>query len=657
MRFFLAASLCFLGWAQAREVPSFSKLPDLPENYSLRDWKKTARDFDALVFDENRTGQFLPLIWKDSARLVNDAIGFGIPTYVGDSRQNSKNNVHEAITGMASVLNGTLIGIDKSKYAPQLSSHFHKKNGVGLYLNQAGTTGDSYWYDLLPSLLFAHLYSHYPDTIGYEAQFLSTIRRWEEIARQLDNDFDHTGYDFHTQKPVDRGWSEADVVAGLACLQYLGWKKTKRTSHLRMAERCLRWMDQRENNPYYESLAPYGAYASAVYNAENDGSHKTGKFIEWVLAGDNPRKWGAMLETWNNVPVHGLIGSVYPSYEYAFAMNTFQAVGIMTPIARYEERFARDLAKWVLNVAANARYFYPDAWPTEKQTSYEWARENDPDFCIPYEGIRKQGKVRRYPEEDRMKVGLLRLGESTNPDKDIFLTANEKGKIHYEGVIELPGGDHHTLIAVVINRRIQNEVRLFIRGKKGKEINFLNQTRDDQTIPFSGGGKIVVVLKADNLKPGEVVQVQDIVVETRLPDPPHVGGDATIHGWGNTDLGLYGGSNVGFLASLVEPTNVEGILAIDPVITDISKPVAFPTRIFFNPHPTPQSVDWNLGKEAVRVYDALSNQVLHQRASGLTTIEIPARKALMLVFTPASKSIKVAKGNLVCDGVVIDFQP
>jgi hypothetical protein len=147
------------------------------------------------------------------------------------------------------------------------------------------------------------------------------------------------------------------------------------------------------------------------------------------------------------------------------------------------------------------------------------------------------------------------------------------------------------------------------------------------------------------------------VVETRLPDPPHVGGDATIHGWGKTDLGLYGGSNVGFLASLIEPTNVEGILAIDPVITDISKPVAFPTRIFFNPHPTPQSVDWNLGKEAVRVYDALSNQVLHQSASGLTTIEVPARKALMLVFTPASKSIKVAKGNLVCDGVVIDFQP
>ena len=73
-----------------------------------------------------------------------------------------------------------------------------------------------------------------------------------------------------------------------------------------------------------------------------------------------------MFESWNGIPVHGLIGSVYPNYEYAFAMNTFQAVGIMAPIARYEDKFARDLAKWILNVSSNSRYFYPDAWSPEQ---------------------------------------------------------------------------------------------------------------------------------------------------------------------------------------------------------------------------------------------------------------------------------------------------
>ena len=92
MRFILGVSM-FLGvWIHAQDLPSIAKMPDLPSDYSLRDWKKTARDFDRLVFDENRTGEFLPFIWTDSAQGVNEVEGFGIPTYVGDSRQNSKTN-------------------------------------------------------------------------------------------------------------------------------------------------------------------------------------------------------------------------------------------------------------------------------------------------------------------------------------------------------------------------------------------------------------------------------------------------------------------------------------------------------------------------------------------------------------------------------------
>ena len=94
MRFILGISLFLVGWIHAQDLPSIAKMPDLPSDYSLRDWKKTARDFDRLVFDENRTGEFLPLIWTDSDQVVNEVEGFGIPTYVGDSRQNSKTNIH-----------------------------------------------------------------------------------------------------------------------------------------------------------------------------------------------------------------------------------------------------------------------------------------------------------------------------------------------------------------------------------------------------------------------------------------------------------------------------------------------------------------------------------------------------------------------------------
>lgn len=657
MRLLLLLSVFLIPYIFGQRLPTISKIPDLPPEYLLRDWNKTAHEFDKLIFDQNRKGEFLPFIWQDNAKTVNNLKGFGLPTYVGDLRQSAKTNLHEAITSMASVLNGALLGIDRSSYAAMLATHFDRKNGVGLYLNQPGTVGGSFWYDLLPSLLFTQIYSHYPETTGFREQFLSTIKKWAEISEQLGTNFDYTGYNFREKKPVNSGWIEADIVAGLACLQYAGWKKTGNDTHLRLAEKCLQWMDQRKINPYYESLAPYGAYASARYNAENNGTHQTGKFIEWVLAGDNPRKWGMIGESWNGIPIHGLIGSVYPEYEYAFAMNTFQAVGIMTPIARYEDHFAKEIAKWVLHVASNARFFYPDSWSPNQQTSYSWAKKNDPAFSIPYEGIRKQGILRRYPENDRMVTGLLRLGHSTNPDKDMFLTADNEGKLKYTGTVELPKATTHSLIVVVRNRKIENNIRFYIKGKNDLEGTFLNKLRDDQKIQFSSEGTIEIVLEAQGLKAGEIIQVQDLVIESRLANPPHVGGDATIHGWAETDLGLYGGSNVGFLASLIEPTNVKGILAVDPVITDILKPGVFPTRIFFNPHPETKSVKWNVGKHPVRIYDAIGNRTLSEKVNGQLTFDIRPKDAVMLVMTPSEKKFKRVRGNLVCDGVVIDFNP
>ena len=153
--------------AFGQSLPTIAKIPDLPPDYLLRDWDKTAHEFDKLVFDRNRTGEFLPLIWEDEAKIVNDVNGFGLPTYVGDSRQSSETNIHEAITSMASVLNGILLGNDRSTHAAMLSAHFDRKNGIGLYLNQPGSTGGSFWYDLFPafySLRFTNITPRSRDT-------------------------------------------------------------------------------------------------------------------------------------------------------------------------------------------------------------------------------------------------------------------------------------------------------------------------------------------------------------------------------------------------------------------------------------------------------------------------------------------------------------
>ena len=255
-----------------------------------------------------------------------------------------------------------------------------------------------------------------------------------------------------------------------------------------------------------------------------------------------------------------------------------------------------------------------------------------------------------------MKSGTLTLGKSTNPDKDMLLTADSNGVVDYLGKINLPMGKAHSLIVVIRNRKIENDIRVFLKRDPENQINFRGQRSDHQKISFHGKGELEVVVQAENLKPGEVIQVQDLVVETKLPNPPHVGGDATVHGWGKTDLGLYGGSNIGYLAALIEPTNIEGILAVDPVATDIMNPTTFPTRLFYNPHPKSKTIQWDMGKEPIQVYEALANKMLHSSVRGIQTFTIPAKQAIMLVYTPVDQPMETIGGRLICNGIVVDFQ-
>ena len=166
-----------------------------------------------------------------------------------------------------------------------------------------------------------------------------------------------------------------------------------------------------------------------------------------------------------------------------------------------------------------------------------------------------------------MKKGRLRLGNSTNPDKDMLLTADQNGSIHYEGIIMVPSGLNHSLIAVVKDRSTEDDTRIFLARDEKHVIQFRNQRSDVLKIPVEGIGERRIVIKADGLEPEQNLRVQDIVIETSFDNPPHVGGDAIDHGWGGTDLGIYGGSYAGFLAAMIETTNVEGILRIRIVAT------------------------------------------------------------------------------------------
>ena len=128
-------------------------------------------------------------------------------------------------------------------------------------------------------------------------------------------------------------------------------------------------------------------------NAELDRHYDVPKLLNWCFeARPKPQArpgWGVIADRWNGLDAHGLVGSTTDGGGYAFAMNTFQWAGALAPLARYDDRYARDIGKWMLNLANAARLFYPNAHDAAHQSSYTWANRNDPKSVIAYEGIRK----------------------------------------------------------------------------------------------------------------------------------------------------------------------------------------------------------------------------------------------------------------------------
>ena len=170
-------------------VPRIEQMPNLPQPYALRDWNKTARDFDRFAFDPNRQGDYLPTFWWDKRRVnLADQDSFDMAAYVGTYACNEKTMAFDTITCLGAVLGGTLAGIDKSNqngnnWVRMTRNYFSRANGQNLYLNNVpGGTGQTFWYELFPSLLFVEIYSRYPNTPGMDTELRTTADRWREAC-------------------------------------------------------------------------------------------------------------------------------------------------------------------------------------------------------------------------------------------------------------------------------------------------------------------------------------------------------------------------------------------------------------------------------------------------------------------------------------------
>ncbi len=368
-------------------VPRVDLLPDRPTPYVLRDWAKTAREYDRAVFDEAAQGPWLPLFWRVPGAPNLDRPGFGVPSYVGKEELRGKPG--ESIAAMGSLLGATAVGIDKRRWIELTPEFLNPSEGTVLN-NASAKSGSSFWYELLPSVVFTQLASRYPDWTRGRAISKGIADAWRAGTDSLGAHFDHTSYSFETKKGVDNGqWKEPDAAAAVAYLELFQHLKSGDGAYLATARKALGSLQAREDNPTYEILTAYGAQAAAYLNAERGDHWDVPRFVDWCFDPTSPNRvgWGMIAGRWGGYDVGGLMGSTNDGGGYAFAMNTFLNAATLAPVARYDDRFSASLAKWILNLTNASRLFYKDSLPSDHQSGKGWM--GDPGAGIAYEALRK----------------------------------------------------------------------------------------------------------------------------------------------------------------------------------------------------------------------------------------------------------------------------
>jgi hypothetical protein len=387
-------------------------LPNAPGTYSMRDWRTVATNFDALAFDVNATGQFLPIpVRDDTPESPFLDVAYELPSYVGDNRfYGNGEPFAEGIPTLGAVLGSTLVGIDKSagplNWVSMTREYYIDRNNEFIMMNRTDSaSGHSAWYDIFPNILFYAIADRYPnETYLHSIQNEIDSRFFTAVNVMTSGgnapNFNWSAYDFSDNVPRFNGvWREPNMGLGMAWMQHAAyWRKRDSDpaiagDHLRAVDWALAYYETRTTNPHYEVLTGFGAYAAARMNAEHGRNYNVHKYLDWVFSRSVARPDIIMIsgEQWGGQDVGGLMGGMRPCCTnpvqgYAFAMNTYVDVMAVVPIARYEDRYTRAIGKWVLNAANAARLFYGNAHGPQNQSSEFWT--GDPLHSVAYEGLR-----------------------------------------------------------------------------------------------------------------------------------------------------------------------------------------------------------------------------------------------------------------------------
>ncbi len=123
-----------------------------------------------------------------------------------------------------------------------------------------------------------------------------------------------------------------------------------------------------------------------------------------------------------------------------------------------------------------------------------------------------------------------------------------------------------------------------------------------------------------------------------------------------SQFSVYGSGHVGIFGSIVDTTNVKGILRLNLLATDFFHDKAYPTYLYYNPYSTARTVTIKVpAGSPLDIYEAISGKFIAKGVNKSMSLRLKGLSSIMIVQTPAGGIRRQEGKKLLVNDVVVDY--
>jgi len=128
---------------------------------------------------------------------------------------------------------------------------------------------------------------------------------------------------------------------------------------------------------------------------------------------------------------------------------------------------------------------------------------------------------------------------------------------------------------------------------------------------------------------------------------PWIGGDPLITGWAETDMSVYSGAATGLLSSVLEETDVEGILKFDVSSLELNQG-PYKTYLVYNPHDESKTFTYNsTSSSSVDLFDGVSATKVATEVEDTVSLSLEAKESMIITEIPEGETISLDDNRYV----------